>query len=419
MGRRRQSPGDESGLTRRAALGRMAAFAGALALDPLGAAKLPSELFSPMHEEGQPLSGYSGRSPFEKAARVVQGIRDNPINGISLAPLADLHGIITPSALHFERHHAGVPTLRPASYRLLLHGLVKRPLLFTLDDLERYPSVSAVRFIECSGNGVDGYRGTDPSLTAQLIDGLVSTSEWTGVLLSTLLREAGVDPRARWVVAEGFDAAAMTRSIPMEKVLEDVLVAYGQNGEALRPSQGYPVRLVVPGWEGNINIKWLRRLEVTDTPAMGREETAKYTDPLPDGTARQFTWPMDAKSIITFPSGGQRIKAPGFVEVTGLAWSGRGKVTRVEVSTDSGRAWHLASLQEPIIFRAQTRFRYAWHWRGEEAILMSRATDETGYMQPTREELYAVRGKWTVYHYNNIRAWRVDRAGAVTFFPGA
>jgi sulfane dehydrogenase subunit SoxC len=371
-----------------------------------------------MHIPGRPLSAYGSRSAFEDAKRLVRGIRGNPLNGVSTTPLAALHGILTPSSLHFERHHAGIPDMDPADYRLLVHGRVGKPLLFTLDDLRRLPSVSVVRFIECSGNGVEGYRGKDPALTAQAIDGLVSTSEWTGVLLSTLLREAGLGQGAEWIVAEGFDSAAMTRSIPLGKALDDVLVAYGQNGEALRPEQGYPVRLLVPGWEGNINVKWLRRVEVTDAPAMSREETSKYTDPMPDGTARIFTWPMEAKSIITFPSGGQKLSKPGFYEVTGLAWSGRGRVARVEVTTDGGRAWHLASLQEPVLERAQTRFRYPWHWKGEEAVLMSRAADETGYLQPTREELYAVRGEWTYYHFNNVRAWFVGREGAVTFFPG-
>ncbi|MBI5444584.1 MAG: sulfite dehydrogenase, partial [Deltaproteobacteria bacterium] len=320
------------GLTRRKALQQLAAVAGGLALRS-EAAELPPEVFDPLRRAGRSLSDYGRRSRFEFARRAVSGIRGSDVNGSSLTPLADLHGILTPSSLHFERHHAGVPELDPASYRLLVHGRVKRPLLFTLAELERFPSVSAIHFIECSGNGSQGYRGTDPRLTAQAVDGLVSTSEWTGVLLSTLLWEAGVEPSARWVVAEGFDAAAMTRSIPMEKAVADVLVAYGQNGEALRPEQGYPVRLVVPGWEGNINVKWLRRLEVTEGPAMSREETSKYTDPLPDGRARIFTWVMDAKSIITHPSGGMTIKQTGFVEILGLAWSGLGRVARVEVST--------------------------------------------------------------------------------------
>lgn len=409
--------GKRKGISRRAALGQLAAITAGVVLGRAaaqGADSLPDGLFDPMHVQGRPFSEYGVRSQFETAARVgsIGGTA-----GATWTPLADLYGIVTPSAFHYERHHAGVPTMDPADYRLLIHGMVERTKMYTLDDLKRFPSRSVVKFVECSGNGSRGYRGTDPGTTAQRLDGLLSTSEWTGVPLSTLLRDVGVDPRGKWLVAESFDAAAMTRSIPLEKAWDDILVAYGQNGEAIRPEQGYPVRLLIPGWEGNSQIKWLRRIEISDAPFMTKEETSKYTDVYPDGTARQFTFTMDAKSLITFPSGGQALNGPGFYEITGFAWSGRGKIDRVEISTDGARTWHLANLQDPVLSQAQTRFRYPWHWDGGEAVIMSRAMDETGYVQPWAHEVYADRGEFTSYHYNNVRAWHIDTAGAVTFVP--
>ena len=408
-----------NGLTRRAALGRIAMIAGGVVAGKAAAQHWPADIFEPMHTLGAPMSDYGARSDYEgHVLRTVAG--QDPRAGISRTPLADLHGVITPSSLHFERHHAGVPSMDPADYRLLVHGMVDRAKVFTLDDLKRYPSRSIIRFIECSGNGGTGYRSTDPNVTAQGMDGLLSTSEWTGVPLSTLLQEVGVDPRAKWLVAESFDAAAMTRSIPLEKAWQDILVAYGQNGEAIRPEQGYPVRLMIPGWEGNAQVKWLRRIEIADEPFMTREETSKYTDLMPDGTARMFTFEMDAKSLITFPSGGQQLQGPGFYEITGFAWSGHGKISQVEISTDGGETWQPAHLQQPVLRQAQTRFRYPWNWNGDEAVLMSRAIDETGYVQPTSEEFYAVRGhsyNYNFYHYNNIRSWHIDADGAVTFVP--
>lgn len=396
----------------------MALMTGGLVAGHAAAQDWSPALFEPMQAPGDGMSEYGVRSEYETVARVVAG--SDPRVGISWTPLADLHGIITPSALHYERHHAGVPSMDPADYRLVVHGMVDTPRAFTLDDLMRFPSTSTIKFLECSGNGGGGYRSTDPGLTAQRMDGLLSTSEWTGVLLSTLLREVGVDPRGKWLVAESFDAAAMTRSIPLDKAMADVLVAYGQNGEAIRPEQGYPVRLMIPGWEGNAQIKWLRRIEVSDAPFMTKEETAKYTDIMPDGTARQFTFVMDAKSLITFPSGGHQLDGPGFYEITGFAWTGRGAISKVEVSTDGGASWHPAHLQQPVLRQAQTRFRFPWHWGGEEAVLMSRAVDDTGYVQPTAEEFHRVRGSsysYNFYHYNNIRSWRIDANGAVTFVP--
>jgi sulfane dehydrogenase subunit SoxC len=328
-----------------------------------------------------------------------------------------LYGIITPSALHFERHHAGVPEIDPNKHPLLLHGLVAEPIVYTLADLRRLPSVSRICFIECSGNSgreQEGRPGPDP----QKSHGLLSCSEWTGVPLKVLLEQAGVEPSARWVIAEGADACRMTRSIPLDKAFDDVLVAYGQNGEAVRPEQGYPLRLVVPGWEGNTNIKWLGRLQVTDQPAMTREEVAIYTDLMPDGRARRFTFVMEAKSVITKPAGGQALSGPGLHEITGLAWSGRGRITRVEVSVDSGKSWNDALLNEPVLPKALTRFLLPWQWNGQKASLQSRCTDETGYVQPTREQLINVRGTHPgpdgFDHYNGIKEWLVQPDGTVS-----
>jgi len=367
-----------------------------------------------MKAQGAPIlsPAYGAPSPFE--AGVIRRARARgriPTAASSTTPLQDLHGIITPNGLHFERHHAGVPTIDPAQHRLLLHGLVDRPLIFAMDDLMRFPSVTRVHFLECSGNG--SYAALPASATAQDTHGLISCSEWTGVPLATVLAEAGLRPHAAWVLAEGADAAAMTRSIPIAKALDDALLAYAQNGERLRPEQGYPLRLFLPGYEGNMSVKWLRRLKVGDQPFETREETAKYTDLMPDGTARQFTFVMEAKSVITFPSGGQKLAGPGFYEISGLAWSGRGRITGVEVSVDGGATWRPAKLQAPVLSKCLTRFRAPWTWDAKPARLQSRVTDETGYVQPSREALVGVRGLNSGYHDNAIQSWDVLGDGSV------
>lgn len=369
------------------------------------AAEQPIVPEDPTRVPGAPPSPYGQRAAFEQASRL-------PGTSNSLTPLQSLHGIVTPSALHFERHHNGVPTIDPARHRLMIHGLVERPRIFTTDDLKRFPSISRLAFIECSGNSAGEWRESRGQ-TVQQTHGLMSTSEWTGVALSTVLREVEVKPEATWMLAEGSDAAAMTRSIPLAPVMEEALLCYAQNGEALRPEQGYPLRLLIPGWEGNTCIKWLRRLKLGTAPFMTREETSHYTDLMPDGTARQFTFVMEAKSVITTPSGGQQLR-PGFVEIRGLAWSGRGRVTKVEISTDGGRIWRLARLQEPVLPKCHTLFRLPWQWKGREAILMSRCMDETGYVQPSRQALIEVRGTNSVYHYNAIQCWKVARDGSVS-----
>jgi len=374
----------------------------------------------PMRVPGALPRAYGERSPFEKQTRLGGSGPGTPHgwgamapnNFNSLTPLQDLHGIITPSALHFERHHNGVPAIDPARHRLLVHGLVERPMIFTLKELERLPSASRIAFLECSGNTWDGWREAQ-DVTVQDLYGLTSTSEWNGVKLSTLLETVGVRREAKWMLAEGSDAAGLDRSVPLtDDVLNEAMICYGQNGEALRPEQGYPLRLFLPGFEGNINVKWLRRLKLGAAPFMTRWETAKYTDLLPDGKAYQFTLVMEAKSVITHPSGQQHIQ-PGFHEIRGLAWSGRGRVTNVEVSLDGGRTWQTARLQEPVLPKCHTRFRFPWRWNGQEAILQSRCVDETGYIQPPRQELVKERGTNSLYHYNAIQSWRVERDGQI------
>lgn len=371
------------------------------------AAQLPSLL-------GRPISPYGERSPFVQAKRLMFEATRTPEQAASLTPLADTFGIITPSSLHFERHHSGVPTIDPAAHRLLVHGLVDRPTIFTMEELQRLPSISRIYFLECSGNSNTGWRPT-PRPTVQATHGMTSCSEWTGVRLSLVLEELGVQPAASWILAEGADPAKMTRSIPLAKAMDDALLAYAQNGEPLRPEQGFPLRLFLPGWEGNANVKWLRRLKVVDQPYMTREETSKYTDLMPDGRARQFTLVMDAKSVVTHPSGGQKLAGPGFHEISGIAWSGRGTVARVEVSVDGGATWKNAALQEPVLPRAHTRFRLGWEWDGREATIASRVTDDTGYRQPTRAELVEVRGVNSNYHNNMIQAWKVKTDGTVEY----
>ena len=381
--------------------------------DQAARAKVPAD---PTKVQGPPASDLGARSPFEKPKRLSLSERRTS----SLTPLQDLDGIITPADLHFERHHGGVPAIDPAQYSLLIHGMVDRPMVFTLADLRRFPGASMIRMMECSGNGGRVYRreGNQTDLTPQQIDGLTSTSEWTGVPLKTLLREVGASPKATWFLAEGTDAAVMTRSIPIAKAMDDALIAYGQNGEPLRPEQGYPARLFLPGVEGNASIKWLRRIELADQPFMTREETSKYTDPLPDGTARMFSLDMDCKSLITEPAFPDRLTGPGWWEIRGIAWTGRGRITRVDITTDGGKTWQPAKLDEPVLPKCHTRFRFPFEWRGGETIIASRATDETGYVQPTYEVLLAARGPSTAYHFNNIRGWTIHADGAVKFAGG-
>jgi sulfane dehydrogenase subunit SoxC len=348
-----------------------------------------------------------GPRPLGRRSRFEQPQRD-PSPTSSRTPLQDLHGTITPSDLHFERHHGGIPDVDPREYQLLVHGLVDRPTVFSLDDLKHFPATSRICFLECSGN----LRRGREDLSPQLLCGLTSQTEWTGVRLATVLREVGVQPKASWLLAEGQDAAVMTRSIPITKAWDDALIVYAQNGEPLRPAHGYPARLLLPGWEGNSSVKWLRRIDVGDVPFMTREETSRYTDPLGDGTARQFSFVMDARSVITSPSYPQTLE-PGWHEIRGIAWSGRGRIERVEVSVDGGNTWEDSELQTPVLPKAHVRFRHLWNWRGAETEIVSRATDETGYIQPTFDALVAARGPRTRYHQNPVTGWRIGTDGQV------
>ena len=366
---------------------------------------------------GAPPRAHGTRSPFVLSERMLRPGGMTAPSRSSRTPLQDLYGIITPSSLHFERHHSGVPTIEPSHHRLLIHGEVRNPVILSLGDLERFPSVSRVHFIECAGNGGREHAGL-PGDTVQKSHGLLSCSEWTGVSLRSLLEHVGLTKNAKWIVAEGADAARHARSITLSKALDDVVVAYGQNGEALRPEQGYPLRLLAPGWEGNVNVKWLHRLHVVGEPAMTRDEAASYTDFFPNGKARHFSFVMEANSVITRPSGGQRLTEQGPHEITGIAWSGRGRIRAVEVSVDGGRTWSVARLQEPIYPKALTRFALTWQWKGHEAVLQSRCVDETGYVQPTRAMLVEARGMTRgpdgFDHYNGIKSWFVQKNGLVS-----
>ncbi|MEA1834965.1 sulfite dehydrogenase [Methylobacterium durans] len=362
-------------------------------------------------QQGATAAGYGQPAPGETLARYARLPPAFPGAVATVTPLQGLHGVITPNGLHYERHHAGIPAIDPDRHRLVVHGLVERPLVLTMDDLLRFPAVSRLHFLECSGN--TPWLGAKPDWTVQDSHGLLSCAEWTGVELATLLAEVGVKPNAAWILAEGADACAMSRSIPLDVALDGAILAYAQNGERLRPEQGYPLRLFLPGLEGNLSIKWLRRLKVGDRPFQTREETSKYTDLMPDGSARQFTLVMEAKSVITAPSGGQHLREPGLHEIRGLAWTGRGRVAGVDVSTDGGASWRPAILEGPVLPRCLTRFRLPWRWEGGAARLLSRARDETGYVQPAREALVGVRGTRSYYHNNAVFGWAVAAGGAV------
>ena len=384
----------------------LASAAAAVAAGATGRAQGAQPPTDPTKVRGRNARALGQRASTVPTQRLVRGATS------SVTPHQDLMGIITPSDLHFERHHGGVPEIDPQRYSLLVHGMVERPMVFALDDLKRFPSVSRIHFIECSGNLG---RTAGPETTPGQLVGMTSTSEWTGVLLSTIFKEVGVSPKATWFLAEGMDAAKLTRSIPAEKATQDAFIAYGQNGEPIRPEQGYPARLFLPGWEGNTHVKWLRRIELSDKPFMTREETSKYTEPFANGTSRMFSFAMDARSLITSPAYPKKLEH-GWVEINGIAWTGAGKIRRVDVRTDGGKTWSAAALQEPVLSKAHTRFRHLWNWTGGEAVIMSRAVDETGYMQPTRAQLLAQRGPGTTtYHLNPITGWVVRADGTVVY----
>jgi sulfane dehydrogenase subunit SoxC len=415
--KRHAEPGElaaGNGILSRRLLLEGALVAGAAGIGSSGALAEPLKVQSWTKIPGAGFAGYGQPSRYEeKVVRLIPPPPNPATQGVGAArtPLHMLDGIITPSGLHFERSHSGIPDIDPEQHRLLIHGLVKRPLVFTLEALHRYPMQSRIAFIECGGNSQALNAPQALPLNVAAIHGVFSCAEWTGVKLSTLLDEAGVDPSARWVIAEGADSAAMSRSIPLAKALDDALVCLYQNGERVRPSNGYPVRLLLPGFEGNMNVKWLRRLKLAAEPAMTKDETSKYTILLRDEKAWQFVFPMEVKSIITRPSPGLALKGPGFYEISGLAWSGNGSIRQVDVSADGGQSWAPAALHAPILPMAPVRFRAPWQWNGGPAVLQSRAIDDTGAVQPTRGAFAAERGLRGVYHYNAIASWRIDEKG--------
>lgn len=405
-------------LSRRTLLTGAATLAGGtvVGLGPVTAAQQASPLVVPpwMKVPGESLREYGTPSPHASAVkRSILRLHSDiaPGTGVSFTPLHDLEGTITPNGLHFERHHNGVPQIDPALHKLLIHGLVKRQLIFSLDDLLRYPMTTRTCFIECSGNSFFNAFAKPEQKAPGDIHGLISCSEWTGISLSVLLEEAGVKPGGTWLLVEGADAAGMSRSVPVEKAVTDAIVAFYQNGEPVRPEQGYPMRLVLPGWEGNMSVKWLRRIKVTRIPVHTKDETSKYTDMEPGGKARQFTFEMGAKSVITRPAVGNTVTKPGWYEISGLAWSGAGRIVKVEVSADGGRSWAEAQIQSPALPQALTRFRMAWDWSGGPAILQSRATDDHGNGQMTREAWAKQYAPHQAYHYNAIQSWQIDSSG--------
>ncbi|MBI3716151.1 MAG: sulfite dehydrogenase [Betaproteobacteria bacterium] len=379
----------------------------------------PNILTLPEHSKalGQPVAarGYGTPSQWEKnlQRRESPGLTRVQAASVSFCPLQGLFGIITPNGLHFERHHQGWWDIDPSKHRFMINGLVKQARVYTMDDLMRLPSVSRMHFIECGANtGMEWGNVAVP--TVQYTHGMLSCCEFTGVSLSLLLEDCGFDKvRGKFLLAEGADGSGMTRTLPIDRALDDCIVAYAMNGEMLRPENGYPLRLVAPGIQGVSWVKWLRRIKVGDMPYATKDESSHYMDLMPDGSHRQYTSIQECKSVITSPSGGQTLLDKGYYNVTGLAWSGRGRVKRVDVSFDGGRNWRTARLETPVLPKCLTRFNIGWKWDGGPAVLQSRAIDETGYVQPKINQLRAVRGTRSIYHNNAIQSWKVAESGEV------
>jgi sulfane dehydrogenase subunit SoxC len=372
---------------------------------------------------GNLVTTYSLPSRFEKkVARTLSNPNGEPRTQHARTPHHLLNGTFTPNGVHFVISHSGDPDIDPGKHRLAIHGLVKQPLVFTLDALERYPLTSRMTFVECGGNSSPLFARDPIQATVQALHGLASCAEWTGVKLSTLLEETGIDPKAKWIIAEGGDSLALSRSVPISKALDDALIALYQNGERLMPGNGYPMRLLLPGWEGNMNVKWLRRLKLVERPAMSYYEARTYAPILPDGKAYHFYFLQEVKSFITHPSFGLKLNAPGFYEISGIAYSGNGRIAKVMVSADGGKSWAQAALHEPVLSKAFTRFRVPWRWDGGPAVLQSLAWDDAGNAQPTRAQIVAARGQsarnppvtaFISQHYNGPTSWAVDRGGEV------
>ena len=398
------------------ALGGVAAASGAAVAAAEGdPAILEKKDWNQYPGDGVDEAPYGSPSEFEKHVhrQNVPWLTAETISSINFTPLHELDGIITPNGLCFERHHSGTAQVDPAEHRLMINGLVDKELVFTMDDLMRFPRKNQINFLECAANSGMEWRGAQLN-GCQFTHGMIHNVMYTGVPLKLLLEEAGVKGTAKWLLPEGADAAGMTRSVPIEKAMDDCLVAFKMNGEALRPEQGYPLRLVVPGWEGNMWVKWLRRIEVGDQPWHHREETSKYTDLMANGKARRFTWEMDVKSVITNPSPQAPIKhKKGFTVLTGVAWSGRGTVKAVDVTIDGGKNWHRARIDGPSLSKSMHRFYYEFDWDGSPLLLESRAIDSEGFVQPTKDALRAVRGTNSIYHNNSIQTWHVKSDGEV------
>jgi sulfane dehydrogenase subunit SoxC len=414
-------------LDRRALLGRGVMMAGAMGAGAAGA--LTGAAAEPLTEAPWSLEPGDVTEPYQRPSRFEKGVVrtvDNPKNEPSgsraRTPHHLLKGIITPNGLHFTIMHAGIPDIDPAQHKLLVHGMVKQPLLFDLDALSRYRMVTRIGFLECGGNSAPLFSNQPIQADVQALHGLASCAQWTGVPLSALLDEAGVDPKAKWIIAEGADAPHLSRSVPLAKVMDDAMVAMYQNGERIQPGQGYPMRLYLPGYEGNMNVKFLRRIQVTDQPGMTYFESRIYTDPLPDGKDTQFYFVQEVKSFISSPSPGVGLREPGVYEISGVAYSGNGRIAKVLVSADGGGSWGEAALDEPRLPKAFTRFSMAWRWDGGPAILQSRAWDEGGNAQPTREQFVAKRGQTSKppsvlgfpgHHFNAVTSWAINPKGEV------
>ncbi len=403
--------------TRRGLLGGAAAGVAAAAAGRVSAEGDPAimEIQPWMQELGEGVDVYPYGMPSKFEAHVkrrnVEWLTADPVSSVNFTPLHELDVIITPNGLCFERHHAGIAEVDPAVHRIMINGLVEQELVFTMEDILRFPRENRVYFLECAANTGMEWRGAQLN-GCQFTHGMIHNVMYTGVPLRYILETAGLKPNAKWILPEGADASGMTRSIPIEKALDDCMVAFKMNGEALRPEQGYPVRLVVPGWEGNMWVKWLRRIEVGDEPWHHREETSKYTDLFKEGQARRFTWEMDAKSVITNPSPQAPIPhGPGHTVVSGVAWSGRGTILRVDVTIDGGKNWYPARMSGPSFNKSMHRFYFEFDWNGEPLLMQSRAHDSTGYVQPTKDQLREVRGVNSIYHNNSIQTWLVNEQG--------
>ena len=404
---------DARRVTRRRMLrGGGAALAG-LAVGSRSAAAQPFEITSP--REGRRRMAYGERSQFVETARITLDNKVNmqmhgdPNGYDALTPLGDQAGIVTPAPLHFISSHGNPPPdIDPANHTLMIHGMVERPLVFTMAELKRLPASTRINYIECLANRPQ--RGAGKTLEEN--HGLVSCSEWTGVPLALLLKEAGVQPGAGWVLGESTEATRQARSFPLGKaMMDDVLVAYAQNGEPVQPHNGFPLRLVIPGFEGKFQVKWLRGIKVTDRPYVSYWEQGSFTSR--ERTPLGSYWEQGPKSVITFPAGGQRLPGRGYYTIAGLAWSGMGAVRRVEVSLDGGRNWADAQVQEPALPMALTRFKLPWTWDGSEAVLQSRCIDERGEVQPAMDEVAAFWGEYAAPHGNAIQPWQVTADGKV------